>query len=184
MEQPRRMAPSASQAARHGRLQEMKIGIAGIGKMGGAIAARLAGVRLECAGLVGAGPRRSLERTLPFFVYGRALGGALWLAQHLKLDRVPTRDTLAAPPGGPAMLKNRAGAIAAALAGKDNPPSVTIDTLKKDLAEMVAEARACGYDAPVTASALASFERASRAGLGAKDCTAMPTNWVRGRSPN
>src|SRR5260221_13673718 len=43
MEQPRRTAPSASQAARHGRLQEMKIGIAGIGKMGGAIAARLAG---------------------------------------------------------------------------------------------------------------------------------------------
>src|SRR5258706_14498959 len=47
MEQPRRTAPSASQAARHGRLQEMKIGIAGIGKMGGAIAARLAGVGHE-----------------------------------------------------------------------------------------------------------------------------------------
>ncbi|HYR35216.1 MAG TPA: hypothetical protein VEQ87_13070, partial [Burkholderiales bacterium] len=65
----------------------------------------------------------------------------------------------------------------AALGGKDNPPSVTIDTLKKDLAEMVAEARACGYDTLVTQAALQSFERASRAGLGSKDCTAMPANW-------
>jgi 3-hydroxyisobutyrate dehydrogenase len=93
-------------------------------------------------------------------------------------------DILADTSGAPNMLKNRAGAIAAALAGKDNPPSVTIDTLKKDLAEMVAEARACGYDALVTQAALQSFERASRAGLGAKDCTAMPVNWANsGRRP-
>jgi len=304
MEQPRRTAPSASQAARHGRLQEMKIGIAGIGKMGGAIAARLAGVghemmvwnrtpdkaqatglkaaqtpadlaagsdtvisiltdapavdsvyaqmlpamrgklfiemstvrpevskalatkvkaaggafvecpvggtvgpakegklfgfvggepadvararplleqmcrRVEHVGPVGAGASMKLAINLPLIVYWQALGEALSLVQHLKLDPVRTMDILADTSGAPTMLKNRAGAIAAALAGKDNPPSVTIDTLKKDLAEMVAEARACGYDAPVTASALASFERASRAGLGAKDCTAMPANWT------
>jgi 3-hydroxyisobutyrate dehydrogenase len=90
-------------------------------------------------------------------------------------------DILADTSGAPNMLKNRAGAIAAALGGKDNPPSVTIDTLKKDLAEMVAEARACGYDALVTQAALQSFEKASRAGLGAKDCTALPANWMKSR---
>ena len=76
-------------------------------------------------------------------------------------------------------MKNRAPAIAAALGGKENAASATIDTLKKDLAEMVAEARARGYDAPATAAALQGFERASRAGLGAKDCTAVPVNWLK-----
>jgi 3-hydroxyisobutyrate dehydrogenase len=134
--------------------------------------------RFEHVGPVGAGASMKLAINLPLIVYWQALGEALSLVQHLKLDPVRTMDILADTSGAPTMLKNRAGAIAAALGGKDNPPSVTIDTLKKDLAEMVAEARACGYDAPVTASALASFERASRAGLGAKDCTAMPANWT------
>ena len=75
-------------------------------------------------------------------------------------------------------MKNRAPAVAAALAGKENAPTVAIDTLKKDLAEMVAEARSRGYDAPATRAALEGFERASRAGLGAKDCTAVPVSWV------
>ena len=49
---------------------------------------------------------------------------------------------------------------------------------------MVAEARACGYDAPVTQRAFECFERASRAGLGAKDCTALPASWsANPRSP-
>jgi len=47
---------------------------------------------------------------------------------------------------------------------------------------MFAEARACGYDTLVTQAALQSFERASRAGLGAKDCTAMPANWAKFRT--
>jgi 3-hydroxyisobutyrate dehydrogenase-like beta-hydroxyacid dehydrogenase len=42
----------------------------------------------------------------------------------------------------------------------------------------VAEAHACGYEAPVTQAALSSFERASKSGIGAKDCSAMPANWV------
>jgi 3-hydroxyisobutyrate dehydrogenase len=133
--------------------------------------------RVEHVGPVGAGASMKLAINLPLIVYWQALGEALSLVKHLNLDPARTMDILADTSGAPTMLKNRAGAIAAALGGKDNPPSVTIDTLKKDLAEMVAEARACGYDAPVAASALASFERASRAGLGAKDCTAMPVSW-------
>jgi 3-hydroxyisobutyrate dehydrogenase len=133
--------------------------------------------RVEHVGPVGAGASMKLAINLPLIVYWQALGEALSLVHHLKLDPARTMDILADTSGAPTMLKNRAGAIAAALGGKDNPPSVTIDTLKKDLAEMVAEARACGYDTPVTQAALQSFEQASRAGLGAKDCTAMPVNW-------
>jgi len=134
--------------------------------------------RVEHVGPVGAGTSMKLAINLPLIVYWQALGEALSLIKHLRLDPARTMDILADTSGAPAMLKNRGPAIAAALGGKDNPPSVTIDTLKKDLAEMVAEARACGYEAPVTQSALASLERASRAGLGDKDCTRLPASWI------
>ena len=135
--------------------------------------------RIEHVGPVGAGASMKLAINLPLIVYWQSLGEALSLVQHLKLEPARLMDILADTSGAPNMLKNRAGAIAAALAGKENSPSVTIDTLKKDLAEMVAEARTCGYDTLVTQAALQSFERASKAGLGAKDCTALPVNWTR-----
>ena len=134
--------------------------------------------RVEHVGPVGAGASMKLAINLPLIVYWQALGEALSLVKHLNLDPARTMDILADTSGAPTMLKNRGPAIAAALAGKENSPSVTIDTLKKDLAEMVAEARACGYDTLVTQAALQSFERASKAGLGAKDCTALPVNWT------
>jgi 3-hydroxyisobutyrate dehydrogenase len=133
--------------------------------------------RVEHVGPVGAGASMKLAINLPLIVYWQALGEALSLVHHLKLDPTRLMDILADTSGAPNMLKNRAGAIAAALGGKENPPSVTIDTLKKDLSEMAAEARACGYDTLVTQAALQSFEKASRAGLGAKDCTALPVSW-------
>src|SRR6266849_6631884 len=136
--------------------------------------------RVEHVGPIGAGASMKLAINLPLLVFWQALGEALSLVHHLELEPARVMDILADTSGAPNMLKNRAGAIAAALGGKDNPPSVTIDTLKKDLAEMVAEARACGYDTLVTQAALQSFEKASRAGLGAKDCTALPVNWTKG----
>ena len=134
--------------------------------------------RVEHVGPVGAGASMKLAINLPLIVYWQALGEALSLIKHLGLDPARAMDILADTSGAPSMMKNRAPAVAAALAGKDNPPTATIDTLKKDLAEMVAEARARGYDAPATRAALEGFERASRAGLGAKDCTAVPVSWL------
>jgi 3-hydroxyisobutyrate dehydrogenase-like beta-hydroxyacid dehydrogenase len=69
-------------------------------------------------------------------------------------------------------------ARAAALAGKDTGAvTVSIDTMRKDLSEMVEEARSLGWPAPVTQAALDSFTRASKAGLGAKDCVMLPVDW-------
>ena len=138
--------------------------------------------RIEHVGPVGAGASMKLAINLPLIVYWQALGEALSLIKHLNPDPARTMDILADTSGAPTMMKNRAPAVAAVLAGKENPPTVTIDTLKKDLAEMVAEAGACGYEAPATQAALSSFERASRAGLGAKDCTAVPANWLKSGS--
>src|SRR5207248_6252314 len=119
--------------------------------------------RVEHVGPIGAGASMKLAINLPLIVHWQALGGAASLVKHLNLVPARTMDILADTSGAPTMLKNRAPAIASALGGKENPsPTVTIDTLKKDLAEMVAEARACGYDTLVTQAALQGFEKASK----------------------
>lgn len=135
--------------------------------------------RVEHVGPVGAGSSFKLAINLPLIVYWQALGEALSLVGHLNLDPARVMDILGDTSGAPAMLKNRGPSIAAALCGKENPnPTVTVDTLKKDLAEMVAEAKTLGYDPLVTSGALKAFERASKAGLGAKDCTSLPVAWL------
>lgn len=133
--------------------------------------------RVEHVGPVGAGASMKLAINLPLVVYWQALGEAISLVKDLGLEPQRLMDILADTSGAPSMMKNRAPAVAAALAGKDNAVTVNIDTLKKDLGEMVAEARSRGFSAPVTERVLECFERASRAGLGAKDCTALPVSW-------
>ena len=135
--------------------------------------------RVEHVGPVGAGSSMKLAINLPLVVYWQALGEALSLIGHLDLPPERVMDILGDTSGAPNMLKNRGQSIAAALGGKENPnPTVTVDTLKKDLAEMVAEARTLGYDPLVTSGALQAFERASKAGLGSKDCTSLPVAWL------
>ena len=135
--------------------------------------------RVEHVGPVGAGSSFKLAINLPLVVYWQALGEALSMIGHLGVDPQRVMDILGDTSGAPAMLKNRGPSIAAALGGKENPnPTVTVDTLKKDLAEMVAEAKTLGYDPLVTSGALKAFERASKAGLGSKDCTSLPVAWL------
>jgi 3-hydroxyisobutyrate dehydrogenase len=133
--------------------------------------------RAEHLGPAGAGASMKLAINLPLIVYWQALGEAISLVKDLGLDPQRLMDILADTSGAPSMMKNRAPAVAAVLAGKDNPVTVNVDTLKKDLGEMVAEAHSRGFSAPVTERALECFDRASRAGLGGKDCTAMPVSW-------
>ena len=134
--------------------------------------------RVEHVGPVGAGASMKLAINLPLLVYWQALGEALSLIKNLNLSSEKVMDILADTSGAPAMLKNRGPAIAAALAGKEGGPvTVDIDTMKKDLSEMVEEARSLGWSAPVAQGALDSFAHASRAGLGARDCVSLPVNW-------
>jgi len=134
--------------------------------------------RVEHVGPIGAGASMKLAINLPLLVYWQALGEALSLIKSLNLDPARVMDILADTSGAPNMMKNRATTVAAALAGKDaGAVTVTIDTMRKDLSEMVEEARSLGWPAPVTQAALDSFTRASKAGLGAKDCVMLPVDW-------
>jgi 3-hydroxyisobutyrate dehydrogenase len=137
--------------------------------------------RVEHVGPVGAGASMKLAINLPLLVYWQALGEALTLIKHLNLDPERTLSILADTSGAPAMMKNRAATVAAALAGKDTGPiTVNIDTMRKDLREMVEEAASLGRAPLVTAAALESFEKASRAGWGAKDISHLPVSWLKG----
>ena len=134
--------------------------------------------RVEHVGPAGAGASMKLAINLPLLVYWQALGEALSLIKNLNLDAARVMDILADTSGAPNMMKNRAATVAAALAGRDSGAvTVNIDTLRKDLAEMVEEAHSLGWQAPAAEAALASFTRASQAGLGAKDCVMLPVDW-------
>jgi 3-hydroxyisobutyrate dehydrogenase len=134
--------------------------------------------RVEHVGPVGAGARMKLAINLPLLVYWQALGEALALVRDLQLEPGRLMDILADTSGAPNMMKNRAATVAGALAGKEpSPVTVNVDTMKKDLTEMVEELRALGCSPLVAQAALEGFTRASAAGLGAKDCAMIPVSW-------
>lgn len=131
--------------------------------------------RLEHVGPAGAGASMKLAVNLPLLVYYEALGEALSLLKDSLLEPERIMSIIGDTSGAPAMLKNRGPQIAAVLAGKPPPPpSVDVDTIRKDLREMIEEARSLGFSLPVAAAALERYDAASRAGLGAKDCTVLP----------
>lgn len=134
--------------------------------------------RVEHVGPIGAGARMKLAINLPLLVYWQALGEALSLVRDLQIEPARLMDILADTSGAPSMMKNRAATVAGALAGKEpSPVTVNVDTMKKDLSEMVEEMRSLGWSPLVTQAALEGFTRASRAGLGAKDCAMIPVSW-------
>lgn len=137
--------------------------------------------RIEHVGPVGAGASLKLAINLPLLVYWQAVGEALALCQPLKLDPARLVSIFADTSGGPNVLKTRGGMLADAMQGKA-PASTTfnIDSIRKDLATMIEEARALGYDElPVTARALECFDEVSRSGLGDGDAVMLPMTWLQ-----
>ena len=133
--------------------------------------------RIEHVGPVGAGARMKLAINLPLLVYWQALGEALSLVRDLDIEPARLMDILADTSGAASMMKMRAPVVAAALGGKEPNVTSNIDTMRKDLSQMAAEAHALGWQAPITERALECFDYASKHGLGAKDCVMLPVNW-------
>jgi 3-hydroxyisobutyrate dehydrogenase len=136
--------------------------------------------RVEHVGPVGAGESMKLAINLPLMVWYQALGEALSLCKPLGLEPARLMDIFADTSGGPNVLKSRGPMLAATLAGKD-PGAVTfdIDSIRKDMRTMIAEARALGRALPVTERALDCYDEASREGLGGGDASLLPARWVR-----
>ena len=140
--------------------------------------------RIEHVGPVGAGTSLKLAVNLPLLVFWQSFGEAMAMVRHLDLDPAWLVDLFADTTGGPAVLKARGPAIAAALAGGDpGPATFDIDAIRKDLATMVAEAADRGFAIPVASEALAAFNGASRDGWGPRDCVWLPALWAAHGQP-
>jgi len=136
--------------------------------------------RVEHVGPVGSGASMKLAINLPLLVYWQALGEALLLCRPLGIDPARMMDIFADTSGGPNVLKVRAASVAAELGGGyTGPVTFDVDSIRKDLATMIAEAKALGSRLPVAERALECFDEVSRAGLGGGDSVVLPVYFAR-----
>jgi 3-hydroxyisobutyrate dehydrogenase len=111
-------------------------------------------------------------------VYWQALGEALALCRPLGLDPARLMDLFGDSSGGANVLKVRGAAIASVLAGGDfGAVGFDIDSARKDLHTMLAEAKAHGIDLPLVERTLACFDEVGAKGWGARDAATLPVYW-------
>jgi len=136
--------------------------------------------RVEHVGPVGSGASMKLAVNLPLFVFWQAFGEALSLCGPLGLDPARLVGIFSETSGSPNALKARGASMIAALEGKKvSPVTFDVDSIRKDLRAMLAEARSLGLSMPVTERTLDCFNQAAHDGLGTSDCTMAPAHWLR-----
>jgi 3-hydroxyisobutyrate dehydrogenase len=135
--------------------------------------------RLDHVGPLGSGASMKLAINLPLLVFYQALGEAYSLCRHLGLDTAAVMDIFADSSGGANVLKVRGSAIAKALTGEEFiAPSFDIDSIRKDLRTMLAEAKTRGVELPLVECALAIYDDASQSGWGGRDGSSLPAFWA------
>jgi len=135
--------------------------------------------RVEYIGPSGAGAAMKLAINLPLLVFWQSFGEAMSLVKSLGVPPERLVDIFSDTSGGPNVLKARGPALAKALKGEPTGPiTFNIDSIRKDLATMIEEAQALGYDVPVTRQALASFDKAAAEGHGDGDGVTLPSLWL------
>ena len=136
--------------------------------------------RIEHVGEVGSGSMMKLAVNLPLLVYWQALGEALTICKPLNLPAERLIDILTDTSGAPTAMKGRGPAIAKVLGGAPmGETAFGLNAAKKDLACAVQFGASIHAEMPVTASALACYEEAEAAGLGAADATAISSRWTQ-----
>jgi 3-hydroxyisobutyrate dehydrogenase len=135
--------------------------------------------RVELIGPIGAGARMKLAANLLLTVFWQALAEACALVAPVTIDPARTIDLLADSNIGATVLKIRGASVAAALDGKPGgTASFDLDFMRKDLRDMVRDARALGVSLPVAMRTLRCYDQASRAGGGTIDGTEYPAWWI------
>lgn len=134
--------------------------------------------RVELLGPIGSGAAMKLAVNLPLMVAYQALGEAVILARSVGLSNEALMELLSDTSGAPGVLKTRHPAIAKTLGGEDpGPANFDVDLICKDLRAMIAEAASRGATLPVSAAALATFEKAQAEGWGKRDGVWLPAYW-------
>ena len=134
--------------------------------------------RVEHVGPVGAGSSLKLAINLPLLVFYQALAEAWTLCGSMIHDPEWAMRFFADTSGGPNLLKARGPVIAKALAGAaPGLVSFDVDSIRKDLRTMLAEAEGRGADLPLARRTLAVYDEAAARGWGARDGSSLPAYW-------
>jgi 3-hydroxyisobutyrate dehydrogenase len=135
--------------------------------------------RVEHCGDVGAGATMKLTINLPLMIYWQALGEALAMCRHLKLDPARLMDILADTSGATNAVKMRGPNLASQLRGGEfGPVTFNLDDARKDIRTMIAEAKTRGVELPLIERALACYDEASAAGFGKGDGSGQAVYWA------
>jgi len=135
--------------------------------------------RVELIGPMGAGAKMKLAANLLLIVFWQALAEACSLMQSVPIGPERLIDLLADSNIGAGILKARGAQVAAALEGRHTgAASFDIDFMRKDLRDMLEEAKALGTSLPVAARTLKCFDETSLADFGEIDATQYPAWWI------
>jgi 3-hydroxyisobutyrate dehydrogenase len=136
--------------------------------------------RFERFGPVGAGARMKLASNLPLIVAYQALAEAFILCRPNGMDPVQLMEFFADSSGAPSVLKTRGPLIGKALAGSEaTPPAFDVNSIRKDLRTMIAEAASLGAKLPLAEDTLRIYDEAAKEGWGRKDGANLPAYWPR-----
>jgi len=134
---------------------------------------------IEHIGPVGAGATAKLAINLPLLAFWQSFGEAMALMRHMGKDSRWLVQLFSDTAGTPAVMKVKAGALVETLAGRNSvSPTFDIDSMRKDLRLMLAEARAGRFALPVAETISAAFDEAAAAGWGQRDCAWIPAFWA------
>jgi 3-hydroxyisobutyrate dehydrogenase len=135
--------------------------------------------RVELIGPIGAGARMKLAANLLLTVFWQALAESCALVSPVTIEPRRTIDLLADSNIGATVLKARGESVAEALDGKPAATaSFDLNFMRKDLRDMVQDAKALGVSLPVAMRTLRCYDQASRAGFGNIDGTQYPAWWI------
>jgi 3-hydroxyisobutyrate dehydrogenase len=136
--------------------------------------------RFEHFGPVGSGARMKLAINLPLIVSYQALAEAFILCRPNGRDPVELMAFFSETAGAPNVLKSRGPLIGKALKGDEvKPPAFDVDSIRKDLRTMIAEAAGLGAKLPLVEDTLRIFDEAAEDGWGRKDGANLPAYWPR-----
>jgi 3-hydroxyisobutyrate dehydrogenase len=134
--------------------------------------------KVEHCGPVGAGAAMKLAINLPLMVAWQAYGEAFAIARSVGWEPKRLLDLFVESNGANNALKMRAEMIVKMLENKDpGPTTFSIANGVKDLRTMVATGEALGAAMPATKATLASFEEATKNGIGGGDGAQMTVFW-------
>jgi len=136
--------------------------------------------RVEHLGAIGAGSSMKLAINLPLLVAYQALGEACVLCRHLGIEPKALMELFSETSGAPNILKVRGPAVAQALAdGVGIEANFDVDSIRKDLRTMIAEAQLRGGSLPLAQRALEIFDAAASDGWGGRDGSSLAAYWSR-----